>query len=69
MQEYINQMSTMMMTGEETDDREFVSDCCGAKTSEPDRDGLAICLDCKDHCSVEPVIEEPWADTLEEANE
>ena len=68
MQEYVNQMTTMMQTGEETDDRELVSNCCGARTSEPDRDGLAMCSDCKDHCSVEPVEVEPWADTLEEAN-
>lgn len=31
-------------------DNYFVSNCCGAKTTEPDIDNLAICLECKEHC-------------------
>ena len=67
--EHLMEIEREYSTGErEYPKTEMVSDCCGARTSEPDRDGLAMCSDCKDHCSVEPLIEEPWADTLEEAN-
>lgn len=58
MQEYVNQMSTMMQTGEIVDDTEWVSDCCSSNTTEPDRHGMAFCLDCKEHCVVEPFVEE-----------
>ena len=39
--------------GKEEINEELVSNCCGAKTTEPDADGLAICLDCKEGCVVE----------------
>jgi hypothetical protein len=56
--EYTTLLSTQLKTGEITDDTEVVSNCCGANTTEPCRDGLAFCLDCKEHCSVEPVEKE-----------
>lgn len=31
----------------------MVSSCCGAKTTEPDDQNLAKCLDCKENCVVE----------------
>ncbi len=68
-QEYTTELTTEYRTGErEMFNREIVSNCCGARTTEPDKDGLAFCLDCKEHCTAEPLIEEPWTDTLEEAN-
>ncbi len=55
--EYVTQMSTMLATGEEQDTNEWGSNCCGARTSEPDKDGLAVCSDCKEHCVEEELVE------------
>jgi hypothetical protein len=55
----MNDLVTEMRTGEQNIiDVEEVSNCCGAHTTEPDRDGLARCLDCKEMCSVEPLEED-----------
>lgn len=55
----MNDLVTEMRTGErDIIDVEEVSNCCGAHTTEPDRDGLARCLDCKEMCSVEPLEED-----------
>lgn len=43
-----------------------VSSCCGAKTTEPDKDNLAKCLDCKEGCVAE--FEIMFQDWLIETN-
>jgi hypothetical protein len=59
--EFVKDPSTMLMTGEDINEFEEVSNCCGANTSEPDIDGLARCSDCKEMCYVVPEheIKEP----------
>lgn len=32
---------------------EGVSGCCGAKVYNPGNDECGVCMDCKDHCSIE----------------
>ncbi len=34
---------------------ELNSNCCGAKTTEPDASGAAMCTDCKEHCEIDTV--------------
>ena len=45
---------------------ELVSSCCGTRTTEPDADNLAKCLDCKENCIAEPAL--TFEDWLEEIN-
>ena len=33
--------------------QELLSNCCGAKMTEPDSSGLATCLECKEGCVAE----------------
>lgn len=45
----------------------MVSNCCSARTSEPDKNNLAFCLDCKEHCIAEQEMTfEDWLDEQRE---
>lgn len=50
--------------------KENLSNCCGAKMTEPDSSGLATCYKCKEGCVVEDPEEEKFlAENVEETGE
>ena len=52
-----------------TEPKELTSNCCGAKTTEPDSNGLATCLECKEGCVVEDPEEKFLATLSNEPNQ
>ena len=56
----INKEKVLEILTELTEPKELTSNCCGAKTTEPDSSGLATCRECHEGCVAEDPEEEKF---------